>query len=130
VNDSEFLSAFEACTLPPTDFMHRGHIRMAWLTLRRDGWERGVASIRDGIQRYAAAQGATQKYHETITMFWARLVQQHIDAAPELDRFADFAAAFPELLNSRLIAEHYSRDLLATEGARHGWVAPDLVPMR
>lgn len=42
MNDSEFLKAFEAATLPHTHFPHHAHVRMAWLYLRAHGWDDGV----------------------------------------------------------------------------------------
>jgi len=72
MNDSQFLKAFEDCTL--SAFPHRSPIHMAWLYLRAHGWDAGLRHIRDGIRRFAASRGATDKYHESITVFWARLV--------------------------------------------------------
>jgi hypothetical protein len=126
MNDQEFLAAFEAGTLPPHEFPHRAHIRMAWLVLRRDGWEPGFENIRAGIQHFAGAHGATRKYHESITRFWALLVLHAISLDPGISDFEAFAAAYPHLLDTRIIARHYSRDLLGSDAARHTWVEPDL----
>jgi len=73
MNDQEFLTAFEQHTL--AEFSHQSHIRMAWLYLRADGWEKGQERIQREIQNFAAALGATRKYHQTITLFWASTVQ-------------------------------------------------------
>ncbi len=127
MNDQTFLQAFEDCTLPPSEFSHRGHIRMAWLYLRAYGWDDGVDRIRSGIQAFAARLGATTKYHETITVFWARVVYHMITDQPQLDSFDDFLLHFPQILDSHLIERHYSADLLKSPLARQQWVEPDLV---
>ncbi|MEO8608214.1 MAG: hypothetical protein ABI690_10050 [Chloroflexota bacterium] len=127
MNDQEFLRAFESGTLH--EFPHRAHIRMAWLTLRRDGWEPGFGNIRAGIQHFARAQGATRKYHETITRFWALLVLHAISLNPSIHDFEAFTAAYPHLLDTQVIARHFSRDLLMSDSARHAWVEPDLEPL-
>ena len=127
MTDQEFLTAFEQHTL--SEFPHRSHIRMAWLYLRASGWERGQQQIRQGIQRFAAALGATGKYHETITLFWARIVNHAIDCDPGIDDFDAFVERYPFLLNSKLHLAHFSRDLIASESARQGWVEPDLRPL-
>jgi hypothetical protein len=127
MNDREFLTAFEQHTL--SEFPHRSHIRMAWLYLRADGLELGHQHIERGIQEFAAALGATHKYHQTITLFWARLVQHAIDCQPDIDDFDAFLGKYPFLLNGRLIAAHYSTALLQSDEARSGWVEPDLIPM-
>ena len=127
MNDQEFLRAFEQHTL--TEFPHQSHIRMAWLYLRAYGPQEGQARIQQGIQDFAAAQGATRKYHQTITIFWSRLVQHVIDTHPDTDDFESVLTAFPPLLNPKSISAHYSAALLQSETARHAWVEPDLQPM-
>jgi len=127
MTDQEFLTAFEQQAL--SEFPHRSHIRMAWLYLRANDLETSQAHIRDGIQRFAEALGASRKYHETITLFWARVVQHAIDHAPGIDDFDTFVERFPFLLNSKAIAAHYSSELLGSENARRAWCEPDLRPL-
>ena len=66
------LAQFEAGQLEA--FHHRDHIHIGWLYLRRDGWQIGYQNIQQGIQHFAALHGASDKYHETITRFWAYLI--------------------------------------------------------
>jgi hypothetical protein len=57
MTDDAFLSAFEACTLDPQHFNHRGHVRLAWLYLQRYPFDEavtrathlGAAGARDGF---------------------------------------------------------------------------------
>lgn len=127
MDDLAFLQAFEDGKLSPSEFSHRGHIRMAWLYLHAYGWDEGISRIRSGIQTFAARLGATSKYHETITVFWARVVQHMITDQPQIDNFEDFLAAFPEILDSHLIERHYSKEVLRSPLARQQWVEPDIV---
>lgn len=127
MNDSEFLKAFEAGTLP--HFPHQAHLRMAWLYLRQNTWEEAQARIREGIRHFAEVHGADRKYHETITLFWARLVWHCIDQAPEITDFEQFIMRFPLLMRGESIAQHYSLSLLRAEAARKAWVEPDLRPL-
>ena len=129
MDDQTFLQAFEDGTLPPGEFSHRGHIRMAWLYLRAYGWDEGITHIRSGIQTFAARLGATGKYHETITLFWARVVHHMITEQPQIDNFEVFLAAFPQILDSHLIQQHYSADVLRSPLARQQWVESDLIGM-
>jgi hypothetical protein len=129
MNDQDFLIAFESGALPHQGFPHAAHIRMAWLYLRRDGWEQGVQHIREGIRRFAESHGATRKYHETITVFWARLVQYAIAMSPDIADFEAFTAAYPHLFDTRIIERHYSRERLWSDNARAAWIEPDLEPL-
>jgi len=127
MNDQEFISAFEQGTLP--HFPHQAHLRMAWIYLRADRWEKGKARIIDGIRHLSVAHGAPQKYHETITVFWARLVKHAIDHAPHITDFHAFADTYPMLFDKKLISKHFSAERLASEQARQGWIEPDLLPL-
>lgn len=127
MNDTEFLAAFESGHLHP--FRHVDHIRMAWLILRRDGTDKGVISIRNGLKHFAAAHGASQMYHETITLFWVKLVGYARQYVAPTDDFETFIAHCDHLLDTRLMTQHYSLALLASDAARRGWIEPDLKPL-
>lgn len=127
MDDQTFLQAFEDGTLEA--FPHRSHVRMAWLYLRQYGWEVGMTRICEGIQHFAAAQGASGKYHETMTRFWAHQVQQAINQTPKINDYEAFLEAHPELLNTRLASQYYTAEQLHSAQARAGWVEPDLQPL-
>ena len=46
--DDAFLDAFENCSLPESEFDHRGHLRLGWLYLERYSLEE--ASLADKIE--------------------------------------------------------------------------------
>ncbi len=129
LSDTDFLAAVEAATYPGEDFRHRAHVRLAWLCLREHGFESGLERVRGLIQRYAAALGATGKYHETLTRAWAELVQVGLDAAPGATSFDAFLEARPELCDSRLLERYYRKETLDSLDARAGWVPPDRAPL-
>lgn len=107
---------------------HRQHVQLAFIAGRRDG----AAAISDvmceWIRQIAAAHGAPHKYHETMTVAWARLVAHHVAANPEVTDFDDFAGRYPALLDKTLLARHYTPGVLGSITTRTAWVAPDLMP--
>jgi hypothetical protein len=113
---------------PSGEFGHREHIRLAWRELREHDRDVAVRRVEDTIRRVAAAHGAPDKYHRTITEAWVALVHHHLEEAPALG-FDEFVDRFPGLLDSSLLNGHYSRELLAAPAAREGSVAPDLRPL-
>ena len=127
MTDDQLLAAFEDTSLEA--FPHRTHIHIAWLYLRRDGWDIGYRNIQQGLQRFAAAKGAHTKYHETITRFWALLIQHTINEAPHVDDFDAFLSQFPILMDKTALTQHYSADVLKSPEARAAWHEPDLIPM-
>jgi hypothetical protein len=129
MDDHEFLAAFESGTLPNAAFHHRDHLRLSFLYLRRDGVELGSRHVIDGIRHFAAAHGAVDRFHLTLTHFWVALVRHLIEAFPSIDRFDDLLAAFPLALDKTIVNRHYSGALLWSAVARSGFVEPDLRPL-
>jgi hypothetical protein len=128
-SDEDFLRAFEDLSFPAELFHHREHIRVAWLYLNSSDATRAAERMTGGILRFANHQGATQKYHHTITLAWMRLVAAALVETPENETFEQFLAAHPELKGKDLLSRYYSKELLQTAAAREGWVEADLQPL-
>ena len=126
MHDDEFLRAFESAELPNASFHHLDHVRLAWLYLRRDGPEVGGRAVVDGIRHFAAAHGAADRFHETLTRFWIAVVQHLIETFPHVRHFDELLAHYPALADKRLVHRHYSPEILSVPAARSGWVAPDV----
>ena len=125
MNDHEFIRRFESDE--PDDLAHRDHIRVAFAYARRGGVAGAIEGAR-GIRRFAEARGAFGKYHDTMTVAWARVVGRlAVDSAPL--PFAEFLDAHPELMRRDLLSAHYSKGLLLSERARAAFVEPDLAPL-
>ena len=126
LSDAEFLAAFEAGTL--ATFHHCDHVRMTWIYLRAHGEAAAERKVVDGIQRFAAAKGATGMFHVTLTRAWLSLVAAALRTMPDGD-FGAFARAHAGLLDKDRIYRHYRRHTIASALARTGWVEPDLQPL-
>jgi hypothetical protein len=125
LSDDEFLARFEAHDLE--EFSHCDHLRLAFAYSRRGGLRAAVDGARR-IRGFAEAAGAAGKYHESMTVAWARVVGRlAIDSAPLA--FPDFLDAHPELQHRDLLSAHYTRARLFSDAARAAFVEPDLVPL-
>lgn len=129
MDDDTFARAFFDGTLPPSQFHHREHLRLAWVVIRRHGLAPANAMIAQGIRHYAAAHGQTSLYHDTLTQFWIGLVGHLTQEHPEITDFATFLASFPLLLDKGLPARHWQPETLWSSAARARWVAPDLLAL-
>jgi hypothetical protein len=122
VDDRDFVTAFESCTLPPHEFPHRAHVRLAWLYLREqpllDALNRFVANLK----RYATSLGAATKYHETITWAYMFLIHERMQQT-SASTFEDFAAANEDLFNG-ILNRYYRKETLASDLARRSFVLP------
>jgi hypothetical protein len=121
--------AFEACAVAPEEFSHRAHLTVALWYLTLAPMNEATERMRSGLQRFIAHHGR-QGYHETITLFWLKLVRHFLDQADANRPLPDLAnELFARFGNSQFLFAHYSRELVHTATAKTTWVAPDLRPL-
>ena len=89
LSDAEFLEQFDAGTLDLETFDHTAHFRAAWLCLREAPFRDALGRLRRGLKRLAISAGRPQRYHETITVAYARLIARQMRALgnPPWDEF-------------------------------------------
>lgn len=123
---------FESRLLPRASWTHEAHLTVAlWYTLRHP-WPEAVQRVSEGIKRYNAANGIVTTrasgYHETITLFWLRMVRRYLDSRPRRD--CSLVSLANELItfyaDKSLPLSFYTRERLMSAEARAAWVAPDL----
>lgn len=125
-DDLAFARAFASCALPASDFSHRGHLRVAWVYLRRRPFGRAALCFGRHLRRYAGSLGAAGKYHETLTWVYLVLINERLQAAPPGERFEAFLERCPELADPKggLIGRYYDKVQLASPEARQVFVLP------
>jgi hypothetical protein len=123
---SELVRAFETCEIHPAEFKHYQHLAVALWYLRQLPYEAATEKMRGGIQRLAAAYGKTG-YHETITIFWLKVVHAFLLKADSRATILDLANEIGSKYGHKnVIAEYYSEEILASVKAKNDWVEPDL----
>ena len=125
MTDEAFARAFENGSVTPAEFDHVAHVRVAWVYLRETASvDEALPRMRDAIRRFAAAAGASHKYHETITVLWMRLLAD-VKARGASGELCDVLRAHPALADKELPLQYYSRERLFSDEARAAWVEPD-----
>ncbi len=126
MTDEQLMHDFEAGRPPEGGFHHPQHVRVAWNYLRSHALPDALDRFCGGLKRFAAAQGATGLYHETITVAYLLLINERLSTTRELD-WEGFAAAHPDLLTWKpsLLERYYRPETLATDHARRVFVMPD-----
>ena len=124
---------FEDCTLPRSEWTHAAHLTVALWNLLQFDWPEATERVRRGIRRYNAAHGIlptpTGGYHETLTLFWLRVVRAYLEGERnEARSLVSLANELAATADSQLPLRHYTRERLFSPEARHGWVEPDLKP--
>jgi hypothetical protein len=128
-DDEELCSlvrAFENCEIHPAEFKHYQHLAVALWYITHFSCDEASEKMRSGIQRLAAAYGKTG-YHETITIFWLRMVREFFARTTTGESAATIANRLVQTYSDKnVIGDYFSAELLASKEAKEGWVEPDL----
>jgi hypothetical protein len=124
MTDEEFLRALEECSLPESRFGHCAHVRAAYLYLREGDFAAALARISRAIRNYAGHLGKPDRYHETMTVAWLALIQQHIHERGNGGCWENFARENAELLQPGLLLQYYAQSELHSELARRVFLLP------
>jgi hypothetical protein len=121
MTDVELTRALERGEIANEDFRHASHLHVAWVYLAESSSVQQAANkMRDTLSRFAAAAGKPEKYHETITLFWVRLLSRAY-AASRGRCLEDIVHANPHLLEKNFPFAYYSAERLFSDEARlHG----------
>ena len=122
--DAEYLQAAHAGA---PRLGHREHVRLAWLVVRDEGPGPGGDRVARILRHLAELHGEGDRYHETLTRFWIRLVAHAIEVEPGIDDFDLFVERFPLLLDGAIVKKHWTVETL--ESARAAWVEPDVLAL-
>ncbi|HXC10736.1 MAG TPA: hypothetical protein VNV61_17510 [Steroidobacteraceae bacterium] len=124
MTDHEFLQALESCTLPESQFGHAAHVRAAYLYLRQADFVGALDRMRRAIRNFATHLGKPDRYHETITVAYLALIQQHICERGPSDGWESFTRDNSELLDPNLLTQFYSREQIESAIARKIFLLP------
>ena len=125
----DIVQGFESCTTAKEDFKHGSHLTVAVWYISHLTHEEALNKIRDGLFRFLDHHGVGRaKYHETLTIFWIKLVERAINASDEQTSVVQVTNKVLESLSDpRIVFEYYSEECLKSETARTSWVEPDLM---
>ena len=129
MTDEQLIEAFESTELAGDQFSHAEHVRVAWHYLSQASLHEALTRFTVALQRFAAAKGVPDKYHETITVAYMLLIAERLEGRRGLS-WTEFAAANPDLLTRTPspLARYYTEDTLQSDRARRSFVMPDRIP--
>jgi hypothetical protein len=128
--DQVFRRDFEACLIPPTEFNHRAHVRLAYVYLSENDIDTAHQCMRTALFSFIKHNGIdVAKYHETITRAWIMAVRHFMENTPSCESYEAFIEGNPRMLDSKIMMTHYSSSVLFTDEARSTFVEPDLQPI-
>ena len=126
------IEQFERCTLPKAAWTHENHFVVALWYCVNFPLPAAVRRIREGIKTYNISTGGentdTAGYHETITLFYVKVVTEYIitngvgEVSEEI--LKDFLQQ-PFVVKGYIHQFYNKASLMSTE-ARLKWIAPDM----
>jgi hypothetical protein len=128
MTDAEFIRALESCELPEAAFGHSSHVRAAYLYLQEGDFVVALERMRRALRNYTSHLGKPDRYHETITVAYIALIQQHMYERGNAGGWTAFTSENPELFQPGLLQHFYSRQQLESELARSVFLLPHLAP--
>jgi hypothetical protein len=124
-----FLTRFEAGEISAADWTHAAHVAMAAAYVMRYGPEEAFLRIRAGIHHLNWHHGtittADRGYHETLTLFWTKVLEGFQREHAALDRATLMNLAMATLPGG-LFKQYYGFDVVKSRQARMTWMDPDL----
>lgn len=130
LEDRDFRARFESGDVPPAEFDHRAHVRLAYVYLSAHDTEAAYRRMRTALHAFLEHNGIDRsKYHDTMTRAWIMAVRHFMDRTSGSASAAAFIEANPKLLDSKIMMSHYSAGLLFSAEARAQFVEPDLEPI-
>ena len=127
MTDAEILALvrkLEQCEIAPTEFHHRDHLAVSVAYLYASDFPAALDRIRTTLQRFIGHHGL-KGYHETITRFWLRQVEERLDRRLAL---SESVRQIQEKLGDKdTIYRYFSKEVLSSPEAKVGWIEPDRV---
>lgn len=129
---NELVYQFETCSLPKEKWTHEAHFVMALWYCSHQPLPVAIHSIREGIKRYNTSVGGANTdqsgYHETITVFYTRLIINYL--LTDNPTF-QFETKLADLFRQPFLAkdfplQYYSKELLMSKEARQDWIPPNI----
>ena len=121
--DKTLLQQFEAVAIPPADFGHMDHLKVAFVMLEQYEFLDSCNRYAKTIKAMAESVGALKKFNTTITFaFMSIIAERKLGFAGS---FEEFLNAYPELLDKNLLSNLYSQERLHSDQARQNFLLPD-----
>jgi hypothetical protein len=126
MKDSEWMEAFERCTLQNDSFHHQDHVKMAFLYLQKYKPLEALGHFSSALIRFATAHGKPNLYNETITWAFLLLIRERIARTNSRD-WAEFSATNADLLrwDDPILLKYYRPETLISELAKRVFLFPD-----
>lgn len=126
---SAVVRGFENGTISRADWRHAEHLTVALFYVRQHDYDAAYGKMRAGIfnllKAFAVDFSIEMPYHETLTVFWLRTVDDYAKSRKE-DSLLSICNELTEKFDKDYPLRFYSREFLFSDEARARFVEGDL----
>jgi hypothetical protein len=134
MSPESIIAEFRSGSMTRERFNHRAHLCVGLYHLSHpwlDDEAAGAQRVRDAIlafnDKVGAVQTETSGYHETITLFYVRIIRHFLFTRQPTEEFNALAEALLEQWGDpKLPLQYWSKERLMSWEARLAWIDPDL----
>ncbi|MGA8761453.1 MAG: hypothetical protein WB562_01070, partial [Candidatus Sulfotelmatobacter sp.] len=128
MTSEDLINRFERLLRPEDSFHHAEHVRLAFAYLSQYPVLTALEKFAAALQRFAAARGKPQLYHETITHAYFFLIRERMARCEGAD-WEEFSHQNPDLLiwKNGILSRYYQEATLQSDLARTVFLFPDKV---
>lgn len=129
MTEQEFYEQFENATLEVNIFDHSNHVKMAWIYLKKFGLPEAMINFSKALKKFAAANGASGLYHETITFAYLILINERLQNLENKEDWESFNKANPDLFDwqNNILKKYYREETIKSAFAKKVFVFPDKI---
>ena len=125
--ENEYLENFKNTSLDISNFHHKKHIQITYVLLIDNNIEDTHIIIKNGILNILKKVGVDiSKYNETMTYAWILIIKYFMNQTQECKNFEEFILQNQNLLDTNILYEYYSKELINTQYARKYILNPDI----
>jgi hypothetical protein len=124
----EVVEKFEHCEYAPQEFTHARHLTVACWYLCTLAPDEALIRMRSRLQNFTAYHGK-HGYHETITRFWMKLIENFLHQQPQDLGLAKRVNAVVQGHPKETLFDYSTRDRVLSDTAKQEWVDPDVRPI-
>jgi hypothetical protein len=126
VSGEEFIDRFEGGMVSAESFHHADHVQLAFAYLGKYPVLQALEKFATALKSFAAAQGKSQLYNETVTFAYLFLIRERMARSPGSD-WEEFSRQNPDLLiwKRGILDIFYREETLKSELAKTVFLFPD-----
>ncbi len=109
-------------------FQHSGHVRLAWMYLRKYPLPEALPRVCEALRMFANANNAPHLYNETLTWAYMILINERMAKLGPAHEYEEFAAANADLFDwqNSIVNRYYRSETLNSDLAKSVFIMPDL----